>query len=221
MHLANLTIFDLDNTLIGGDSDHLWGEFLISEGIVDAIEHKAKNDAFYLDYQQGNLDIFAYQRFVLKPLTAFSMSELNVMHQRFMNEYIEPIMLTKAVQLIRQHRQQGDKLLIITATNEFITRPIALRLGIDELIGTQPEIKDNRLTGEIEGLPSFKEGKILRLKSWLKEQPQDLVLNHFYSDSHNDLPLLKRVPHPVAVDPDDKLREYAEVNGWPIISLRD
>lgn len=221
MHLANLTIFDLDNTLIGGDSDHLWGEFLISEGIVDAIEHKAKNDAFYLDYQQGNLDIFAYQRFVLKPLTAFSMSELNVMHQRFMNEYIEPIMLTKAVQLIRQHRQQGDKLLIITATNEFITRPIAQRLGIDELIGTQPEIKDNRLTGEIEGLPSFKEGKILRLKSWLKEQPQDLVLNHFYSDSHNDLPLLKRVPQPVAVDPDDKLREYAEVNGWPIISLRD
>jgi len=219
--LANLTIFDLDNTLIGGDSDHLWGEFLISEGIVNATEHKAKNDAFYHAYQQGNLDIFAYQRFVLKPLTAFNMSQLNVMHQRFMNEYIEPIMLVKAVQLIRQHRQQGDKLLIITATNEFITRPIAQRLGIDELIGTQPEIKDNRMTGYIEGIPSFKEGKILRLKSWLKEQPQDLVLSHFYSDSHNDLPLLKRVPKPVAVDPDDKLRNFAELNGWPIISLRD
>lgn len=219
--MSNLTIFDLDNTLIGGDSDHLWGEFLIAQGLVDAAEHKAKNDAFYQQYQQGNLDIFAYQRFVLQPLMAFTQDELAQLHQHFMAEFIEPILLPKAIDLVAKHRDQGDTLLIITATNEFITRPIGQRLGIENLIGTQPELVKGRFTGEVAGIPSFQEGKILRLKHWLKTQAPDLTLSHFYSDSHNDLPLLKRVPYPVAVDPDNTLRSHAETHGWPILSLRD
>ncbi|AHF01325.1 phosphoserine phosphatase [Thiomicrospira aerophila AL3] len=219
--MSNLTIFDLDNTLIGGDSDYLWGEFLIAQGLVDAAEHKAKNDAFYQQYQQGNLDIFAYQRFVLQPLMAFTQDELAQLHQNFMAEFIEPILLPKAIDLVAKHRDQGDTLLIITATNEFITRPIGQRLGIENLIGTQPEIVKGRFTGEVAGIPSFQEGKILRLKHWLKTQSPDLTLSHFYSDSHNDLPLLKRVPYPVAVDPDNRLRSHAETHGWPILSLRD
>ena len=219
--MSNLTIFDLDNTLIGGDSDHLWGEFLIAQGLVDAAEHKAKNDAFYQQYQQGNLDIFAYQRFVLQPLMAFTQDELAQLHQHFMAEFIEPILLPKAIDLVAKHRDQGDTLLIITATNEFITRPIGQRLGIENLIGTQPELVKGRFTGEVAGIPSFQEGKILRLKHWLKTQAPDLTLSHFYSDSHNDLPLLKRVPYPVAVDPDNTLLSHAETHGWPILSLRD
>ncbi len=219
--MSKLTIFDLDNTLIGGDSDHLWGEFLIAQGLVDASEHRAKNDAFFQQYQQGNLDIFAYQRFVLQPLMAFTQSELAQLHEKFMAEFIEPILLPKAMDLVAKHQDQGDTLLIITATNEFITRPIGQRLGINNLIGTQPETVKGRFTGEVTGMPSFQEGKILRLKHWLKTQSPDLMLSHFYSDSHNDLPLLKRVPHPVAVDPDAKLRSHAEAHGWPILSLRD
>lgn len=218
--MSKLTIFDLDNTLIGGDSDHLWGEFLIAQGLVDASEHRAKNDAFYQQYQQGNLDILAYQRFVLAPLMAFSQTELAQLHERFMAEFIEPIMLPKAIDLVAQHRDQGHTLLIITATNEFITQPIAQRLGIAHLIGTKPDIKNGRFTGEVAGVPSFQEGKILRLKDWLKSQAPQLELSHFYSDSHNDLPLLKRVPNPVAVDPDERLRQYAETHNWPILSLR-
>ncbi|SFR50531.1 HAD family phosphatase [Thiomicrospira sp. ALE5] len=218
--MSNLTIFDLDNTLIGGDSDHLWGEFLIAKGLVDPADHKVQNDAFYQQYQQGNLDIFAYQRFVLKPLVAFTQDELAQLHQKYMAEFIEPIILPKAINLIAEHRDQGDTLMIITATNEFITRPIGQRLGIELLIGTQPEISNGRFTGEVAGIPSFQEGKILRLKQWLKTQAPDLTLSHFYSDSHNDLPLLKRVPYPVAVDPDEKLRSHAEMHDWPILSLR-
>ncbi len=218
--MSKLTIFDLDNTLIGGDSDHLWGEFLIAQGLVDASTHRAQNDAFYQQYQQGNLDILAYQHFVLKPLIAFSQTELAQLHERFMAEFIEPIMLPKAIDLVAQHRDQGHTLLIITATNEFITQPIAQRLGIAHLIGTKPDIKNGRFTGEVAGIPSFQEGKILRLKDWLKSQEPQLELSHFYSDSHNDLPLLKRVPNPVAVDPDERLRQYAETHNWPILSLR-
>lgn len=215
-----LAIFDLDNTLLGGDSDHAWGEFIADLGIVDGAAYRAKNDAFYEDYCRGALDIFAYQRFVLAPLAGFSLDELARWHAAFMREKIEPIILPKAQALVDSHRAQGHTLMIITATNSFITAPIAQRFGIDTLIATQPAMHNNMYTGDIEGVPCYREGKVERLNSWLQQREQGLAGSFFYSDSHNDLPLLQRVDNPVAVDPDDTLRKTAEENGWQIISLR-
>ena len=215
-----LAIFDLDNTLIAGDSDYLWGQFLVEKGAVDAEYFKAKNEQFYADYQQGKLDIMAYQQFSLAPLTQQTMTTLRHWHEQFMTQYIQPILLPKAQAQIEQHRNQGDTLLIITATNSFVTRPIAKHYGIDHLIGTDPEIEDNKFTGKVQGIPSFQEGKVIRLQQWLKAHNQTLAGSTFYSDSHNDLPLLKTVDHPIAVDPDNTLKAYAQQHQWPIISLR-
>ncbi|WP_373082784.1 HAD family hydrolase [Zhongshania sp.] len=215
-----LAIFDLDNTLLGGDSDHAWGEFLVNEGIVDGNEFKQQNDEFYRQYQQGNLDIQAYLRFSLAPLSRYSAAELNVLHDTFMRKYIAPLRLPKADALIQQHREAGDFLMIITATNSFVTGPIAAALGINTLLASEGEIIDGRYTGKPSGIPCFQEGKVTRLNSWLKDNKQSLDGSYFYSDSHNDIPLLNVVAKPVAVDPDDKLREYAEKAGWPVISLR-
>lgn len=215
-----LAIFDLDNTLLGGDSDHAWGEFIADLGIVDSKSYREKNDAFYADYCRGALDIFAYQRFVLQPLTGFSMEELTRWHAQFMREKIEPIILPKAQALVDNHRAQGHTLMIITATNSFITAPIAQRFGIDTLIATTPEQKNGAYTGDIVGVPCYREGKVERLNAWLAENNATLGGSYFYSDSHNDLPLLQRVDHPVAVDADDTLRKYAEENGWQVLSLR-
>tara|TARA_R110002110_G_scaffold205066_7_gene416927 strand:+ start:50416 stop:51138 length:723 start_codon:yes stop_codon:yes gene_type:complete len=228
-----LAIFDLDNTLIGGDSDNLWGQYLCERGLVDSVGFGARNEQFYQDYKAGTLDIDAYLRFALAPLAGRAPEELAAWHRDFMQRMIEPIMLPKAAALIAKHRDQGHDLLIITATNRFITGPIAHALGIDELLACEGEIIDGRYTGEPEGIPAFHAGKVIRLQHWLQErgsspgQSFDMALDTplenawFYSDSHNDLPLLELVDHPVAVDPDDRLRGIAQQNNWPIISLRD
>jgi HAD superfamily hydrolase (TIGR01490 family) len=218
---VTLAIFDLDNTLIGGDSDHLWGCFVCEQGLVDAAQFSARNDQFYADYQRGTLDIDAYLRFALSPLVGQPPETLAAWHRKFMASKIEPIMLTKARALIEQHRQQGHQLLVITATNHFITRPITTALGIEELIACEGEIVDGRYTGEPSGVPSYHAGKVTRLQQWMAERDANLDGAWFYSDSHNDLPLLELVDHPVAVDPDPTLLARAEAAGWPVISLRD
>ena len=215
-----LAIFDLDNTLIAGDSDFLWGEFLVQQGLVDAKDFAQKNAQFYEDYKTGNLDIMAYQRFALKPLSAHSMATLKGWHAQFMQTLIEPIILPKAQALVDKHKADGDRVLIITATNTFVTRPIGLRYGINELLGTQGEIKNNRYTGEVDGVPTFQSGKVTRLSAWLEKESETLEGSYFYSDSHNDLPLLNIVDHPIVVDGDENLLKVAQTKDWKIISLR-
>lgn len=215
-----LAIFDLDNTLLGGDSDHLWGVFLAEKGIVDSNVYKVANDAFYQDYKNGTLDIDRYLRFSIKPLTEHNLETLTAFHREFMTEYIEPIVLPKAEALIESHRAKGDTLLIITATNGFVTRPIAQRLGIEHILATDPELIDGRYTGNYVGTPCFQAGKITNLHHWLDTHTHELTGAYFYSDSINDLPLLEQVDNPVAVDPDDRLQAIALERGWPVISLR-
>jgi len=215
-----LAIFDLDNTLIAHDSDFLWGEFLVKKGYVDAKEFAATNAKFFEDYKNGTLDIFAYQRFALTPLSRQDAQTLAQWHQEFMAEFIEPILLPKAQALVDSHKAKGDTVMVITATNTFITRPIAKRYGIDILLGTEGEIVDGRYTGEVSGVPTFQEGKVTRLNEWMLENNQNLEGSYFYSDSHNDLPLLKLVTTPVIVDGDDKLLAYAKEHNWQSISLR-
>jgi HAD superfamily hydrolase (TIGR01490 family) len=216
----SLAIFDLDNTLLADDSDYLWGQFLVEQGLVDAELYQRENQRFYEEYKAGTLDIMEFLAFSLQPLTRHSQAELAQLHERFMQQKIAPIMLPAAQTLLEKHRAQGDTLLIITATNRFVTAPIAARLGVDNLLASDPEMIDDRYTGRVAGTPCFREGKVTRLKAWLTEQQQNLANSWFYSDSHNDLPLLEMVTHPVAVDPDDTLTTHAEARGWPIISLR-
>ncbi len=216
-----LAIFDLDNTLIAGDSDHLWGEFLVRHGHVDRTLYRQENDRFYEEYQQGNLNIQEWLEFQFKPLAAHPATLLNEWRDLFIREDIHPILLPKAGKLIDAHRNRGDTLLIITATNRFITEPIAALLGIEQLIATEPERVDGEYTGSVDGVPSYQEGKITRLNEWLREHDLSMEGSTFYSDSHNDLSLLNRVDHPVAVDPDEILRGVAEEKGWPILSLRE
>ncbi|MCL6415128.1 HAD-IB family hydrolase [Aestuariirhabdus sp. Z084] len=216
-----LAIFDLDNTLIGGDSDHAWGEFLVEQGVVDAQIYREANDRFYQHYQQGTLDIHEFLSFALRPLSQHSMTQLQQLHSDFMRTKIEPMMLPKAAALLAKHRQDGDFLLIITATNHFVTAPIGQRLGVDDLLATDPEIVDGRYTGEVSGTPCFQEGKVERLQQWLEHQNQSLAGSYFYSDSCNDLPLLELVDNPVAVDADARLSAIAVERNWPLISLRD
>jgi len=216
-----LAIFDLDNTLISGDSDHSWGEFLVSEQLVDAQQFKKTNDQFYADYVAGSLDIFAYLEFSLQPLTEMSMAELDKLHKRFMQQVIAPMQLAKAKALLQQHRDAGDRLLIITSTNRFIVEPICHSLGVTEILATDAQIVDGRYSGKIEGVPTYQEGKVVRLNAWLAEQSETLEGSWFYSDSINDLPLLLEVDHAVAVDPCPALQEIAAQKHWQIISLRD
>lgn len=216
-----LAIFDLDNTLLNGDSDHAWGEFACEQGLVDTSTFSRQNNAFYKDYQQGTLDIEAYLRFSLSPLKGRSLVEADRLHELFMHEKIIPMMQTKAAKLLEQHRSRGDTLLIITATNHFVTAPIAKALGVPHLIACDVEIQNEHYTGEPIGIPSFQEGKVKRLRNWLKEQNRSMKGAWFYSDSHNDLPLLQQVDKPVAVDPDPILQATAERKGWPIMSLRE
>ncbi|HEB77887.1 MAG TPA: HAD family hydrolase [Methylothermaceae bacterium] len=215
-----MALFDLDNTLLGGDSDYLWGLFLVEQGLVDAETYHAANQRFYDDYRQGRLDIHAFLRFALKPLTQHSLARLEALRRRFVKEKIEPILLPAAQALVECHRRRGDRLAIITATNAFVTEPIARLFGIEALIATEPELKDGRYTGEVKGTPCFREGKVLRLRQWLEQHQLDLSTATFYSDSHNDIPLLTRVAHPVAVDPDAPLERHAREQGWPVMSLR-
>lgn len=219
----NLALFDLDNTLLAGDSDYNWSLFLIGEGLLDAEQHQARNEQFYQDYKNGCLDIYAFLKFQLQPLSQHPKAFLDQLHEKYMQQVIRPMMTPKAQALVDQHKAQGDLCLVITATNSFVTRPIAAAYGIDHLIGTDPEMVDGQYTGGVSGIPSFQQGKVTRLNAWLAERGKTLAdyeKSYFYSDSHNDLPLMKLVTHPVAVDADPTLTSYAQTHGWPIISLR-
>lgn len=218
MHLA---IFDLDNTLLNGDSDHAWGQFLVDRGVVDPVAYREANDRFYHLYQRGELDIHAYLAFALEPLARHPAVQLAEWHREFMRETIAPMRLAKADALLAEHRERGDYLLIITATNDFVTRPVAESLGVDDIIATECELRDGRYTGRIIGTPTFRDGKVTRLHQWLQHNDFTLADSSFYSDSQNDLPLLELVAQPVAVDPDPSLRAIAEQRGWRILSLRD
>ncbi|WOJ97552.1 HAD family hydrolase [Congregibacter brevis] len=215
-----LAIFDLDNTLIAGDSDHLWGEYLCTQNMVDETQFRAANEGFYADYQRGELDIQAYLAFALAPLAGRSPESLRELQTSFLKDCIEPILLSAAAGLIQEHRSRGDRLLIITATNEFVTAPIARLLGIEELLGCAVEVANGVLTGRPTGTLTYREGKVARLKEWLIEEGESLEGAWFYSDSHNDLPLLEVVDNPVAVDADPTLSHIAQDRGWPQISLR-
>ena len=219
----NLALFDLDNTLLSGDSDFEWAQFLISKGVLDREVHEAKNQAFYDDYKAGTLDIHAFLKFQLAPLARHARPELDAWHREFMATRIRPIIEDSARRLVQQHRDAGDLCAIVTATNSFVTGPICREFGIPHLIATVPAQEEGHFTGAPRGMPAFKDGKIVRMNLWLEEMGLwwgAFERSTFYSDSHNDLPLLERVTHPVAVDPDDTLRAHASRNGWPILSLR-
>ncbi len=219
----NLALFDLDNTILAGDSDYNWSRFLIQEGYLDGAIHAEKNEKFYADYKNGTLDIFAFVEFQFKPLARNPRSVLNQLLKKYVEEVIKPMITKKARALVKKHQEAGDLIIVITATNSFITKPIAALFGIENLIGTDPEEKEGEFTGKVSGTPSFKEGKVTRLAAWLKSKNLSLASfekSYFYSDSHNDLPLMEKVTHPVAVDSDDILSEYATSKGWPQISLR-
>ncbi|WP_349972667.1 HAD family hydrolase [Pseudomonas caspiana] len=215
-----LALFDLDNTLLGGDSDHAWGDYLCERGILDTATYKTRNDEFYQDYLAGTLNLTDYLNFSLEILGSTEMAQLDAWHRDFMRDCIEPIILPKALELIAKHREAGDTLVVITATNRFVTGPIVERLGIETLLATECEMVDGRYTGRTTDVPCFREGKVTRLNRWLEENQLSLEDSYFYSDSLNDLPLLEKVANPVAVDPDPKLRAEAESRGWPVITLR-
>ncbi|MFZ4791368.1 MAG: HAD family hydrolase [Candidatus Competibacteraceae bacterium] len=217
----SLAIFDLDNTLLGGDSDYRWGQFLVERGIVDSDSHEHENQRFYDQYRAGTLNINEFLTFMLQPLAEHPLADLLRWRAEFIEAKIQPILLPQAAALLDRHRAAGDVLLIITATNRFITAPIAELLGVANLLATEPEFIDGRYTGRSVGIPCFQQGKVTRLEAWLAETGHDLAGSWFYSDSHNDLPLLHRVAHPVTVDPDAALARYAMERGWPIISLRE
>jgi HAD superfamily hydrolase (TIGR01490 family) len=217
---VRLALFDLDNTLLAGDSDHSWGDFICQRGLVDADEYQARNDAFYADYCAGKLDVVAYQNFSQAILGRTGMEQLAQWHREFMAEVIEPIILAKGEALLEEHREAGDQLVIITATNRFVTAPIAARLGVETLIATECGMQNGRYTGQIAGIPCYQQGKVVRLNEWLAQTGHSLDGSYFYSDSRNDLPLLEVASQPVAVDPDEVLRATAIERGWPVISLR-
>jgi HAD superfamily hydrolase (TIGR01490 family) len=219
----NLALFDLDKTLIPIDSDHGWGEFLVRTGIVDSQEFEAANNRFYAEYTAGTLDIEEYLRFALKPLALKPVKETAAWHAEFMRTVIKPVILPAALSLVKKHQNNGDLCAIVTATNSFVTTPIAAAFGIDHLIAcTCDTLPDGRLTGTSTGIPSFGEGKIARVDSWLSGM--NLVFNDFektwfYSDSRNDLPLLRKVSHPVATNPDSVLQAEAIAKNWQTLEL--
>ena len=218
-----LALFDLDNTLLTGDSDFEWAQFLIEQGVIDREVYEAKNQAFYDQYKAGTLDIHEFLDFQLKPLSRHSRRVLDVWHADFMRTRIAGMMGKPAQDLVARHKAAGDICIIITATNSFVTAPIARAFGVEHLIATEPEQRDGEFTGRVLGMPSFREGKITRLKNWMDQRGWSwgtFEASTFYSDSLNDLPLLSLVNRPVAVDPDPTLRAHAEQQGWEIISLR-
>jgi HAD superfamily hydrolase (TIGR01490 family) len=219
-----LALFDLDHTLIPIDSDVMWAEHLVKLGVVDSAWHSKRNDYFYEQYKQGTLDIDEFLTFQLAPLGAHSRSTLENWRTEFLQTQVMPNLLSAAKDLVAKHQAAGDLVAIVTATNEFITRPIADAFGVDHLIATLVETKtDGEFTGRHAGLPSFREGKIVRVAQWLAEQEdcllQDFATSTFYSDSLNDLPLLAQVTHPVATNPDPTLLAHAQAQGWPVLRL--
>ena len=218
-----IALFDLDNTLLSGDSDYEWAQFLIERGVLDRSEYQSRNDHFFRQYKEGRLDIHEFLDFQLAPLARYPRDELDRWHAEFMRARIRPIVRAKGRDLVRKHVAQGDLCAIVTSTNAFITAPIARELGIDHLLATELEERGGRFTGKPSGTPSFRMGKVTRLAEWLGGRGQTLAsfsASWFYSDSHNDLPLLERVTRPVAVDPDEVLRGEALARGWQVISLQ-
>jgi HAD superfamily hydrolase (TIGR01490 family) len=219
----NLALFDLDNTLLAGDSDYNWSLFLIDEGLLDAKTHHDRNEQFYADYKNGCLNIVEFLKFQLKPLSEHPRAFLYELHKKYMQKVIRPMMTEKAQNLVDKHKAAGDLCIVITATNSFVTKPIATAYGVEHLIGSDPEIVNGEYTGGVAGVPTYKEGKVTRLNQWLAEhgkQLSDFERSYFYSDSHNDLPLMKLVTNPVAVNADSTLTVYAQEHAWPQISLR-
>ena len=219
----NLALFDLDNTLLAGDSDYNWSLFLISEGLLDAKTHRDRNEKFYADYKAGQLNIVEFLKFQLKPLSDHPKKFLDELHLKYMQKIIHPMMTAKAQALVDKHKAAGDLCVVITATNSFVTKPIATAYGIEHLIGSDPEMLNGEYTGGVTGVPTYKEGKVTRINLWLAERGKklnDFEISYFYSDSHNDLPLLQLVTNPVAVDADEILTAYAQEHAWPQMSLR-
>ncbi len=214
-----LAIFDLDHTLLNGDSDHAWGLFLAELHVVDAVQHRRKQERYYEDYRAGALDIDEFLRFQLQALKENDRCDLETWRGAFIEEKILPMISRHAVGLVERHRNQGHTLIIITATNRFITQPIAERFDVDVLIATEPEEIGGRFTGEVRGIPCFQSGKVELLNNWLRDNGADLSSSWCYSDSHNDLPLLRMVDHPVAVNPDAALATEARRKGWPILEF--
>jgi HAD superfamily hydrolase (TIGR01490 family) len=220
---VNLVLFDLDNSLLNGDSDYEWARFLISQGVLDGAVYEAKNDEFFRQYKAGTLNIFEFLEFQLAPLGAHPREQLDRWHAQFMRDHILPLMGAKARALVKKHIDEGSLCAIVTATNAFITAPIAREFGVPHLVATELEQHEGRYTGRPSGTPCFREGKLERVDLWLATLGHawdDFAQTWFYSDSLNDLPLLERASKPVAVDPDDTLHRLALKRGWPVISLR-
>ncbi len=220
---TDLILFDLDNTLLAGDSDHSWAQFLIETGVLDGASYAARNDAFYAQYKAGTLNIYEFLEFQLAPLAQHPRNRLDEWHARFMREKILPIITPAARALVAGHLAEGSLCAVVTATNDFVTAPIAREFGIAHLVATRAQICDGAYTGQPEGTPCFREGKLVRVDQWLAGLGKNwhtFAQSRFYSDSHNDLPLLERASQPVVVDGDDTLRAIAEKRGWPQISLR-
>ena len=224
--MSHLALFDLDHTLLPFDSDYEWGQFLVRQGVVDGEQYAKSNEQFYADYKVGKLDIDAFLRFALKPLSENTREQLQQWHDAFMREKINGQLHPNALALVKKHQAVGDLCCVVTATNSFVTRPIVKAFGIDHLVATDPATENNqahgRFTGKVAGLPSFKEGKVTRVNAWLQEQGlslDSLEKSYFYSDSMNDLPLLECVSNPVATNPDGRLRAEAEKRHWPILEL--
>jgi len=217
-----LALFDLDNTLLSGDSDYEWAQFLIERGVLERVEYEAKNDRFFRQYKAGRLDIHEFLDFQLEPLALHPREQLDAWHAEFMRAKVNPMIRRKGLDLVRRHLAQRDLCAILTSTNAFITAPIAREFGVEHLLATELEVRDGRFTGKPSGTPCFRQGKVTRLAEWLGQRGRTLAsfeASWFYTDSQNDLPLLERVTKPVAVDPDEILRKEATARGWQIISL--
>ncbi len=224
--MTQLALFDLDHTLLPCDSDYEWGQFLARIGVVDSEYYAKQNERFYQDYKDGKLDIQEFLRFALKPLSEHSREQLKEWHDAFMKEVINGQLRQQAIDLVKRHQDAGDLCCVITATNSFVTRPIVESFGIEHLIATEPATSTNHplasFTGEVQGIPNFREGKIHNLHDWLASRKlalDTLPRSYFYSDSMNDLPLLEKVSHPIATNPDDRLRSEAQKRNWPILEL--
>ena len=214
-----LAIFDLDHTLINGDSDYLWGEYMVEHSIVDEGAFRQRNTAFYHDYQRGTLDNDQYLEFALEPLTHYSIEELYAWRTDYVEKWIRPLIAPGAAAVLEDHRRRNHELMMISATHLFVSEPIAGLLGIDTVLATEPEIVDSRYTGRFIGTPTYQQGKVTALNEWLVNTHHDLTGSYFYSDSLNDIALLEHVAHPITVNPDDQLKAIAETRGWKIIDL--
>ena len=220
--MNRLAIFDLDHTLLPLDSDYEWGQFMCRVGVVDADEFAQRNAIFYQQYQDGTLDPIEYLTFAFGTLAGFSKGQRDTLHQQFMQEVIEPAITPAALALVQRHQDEGDLTMIITATNRFVTAPIAEAFGVPHLIAAEPEIQAGELTGKPIGIPPFGPGKVTNLHAWLAARNTrlaDFSTSTFYSDSQNDIPLLSLVTHPVATNPNERLAQHAHANGWPVLHL--